>query len=237
MGTSDPNPTGSTYLSANQNYIWMDGDVYQIAQTDTVEGAGAGASFGGLGVANQPHQQLLNKLQYLYNHLQTDEGNISALEALFGLISSDVEAGWLKVGASDSLGLIQIIWQWGVINLLPYGLASGAPTQVGNGTPGSGTTPGLLPFSFPISYPHAVWMILPYWQTNTTRAMNADRSYEVSMYDLWVLQPFGLTTNNIACGIDDDNPSIIYSAYLTSYQPSGDYYDGITGIGWISVGY
>ena len=33
-------------------------EIYEIQQTDPVEGAGTGASFSGIGVSNEPHQQL-----------------------------------------------------------------------------------------------------------------------------------------------------------------------------------
>ena len=36
-------------------------EVYEIQATDPVEGAASGASFGGLGLSNQPHQQLANR--------------------------------------------------------------------------------------------------------------------------------------------------------------------------------
>lgn len=65
------NPSGSTYLQANLSYVWANGDVYEIPQTDTTEGAATGASFSGLGVDNQPHQLLLNKIQWLYDYLTT----------------------------------------------------------------------------------------------------------------------------------------------------------------------
>src|SRR6266576_1345096 len=93
-----PNPTGSTYLQANNSYAWADGDVYQIAQADQQEGAATGASFSGLGVDNQPHQVLLNKIQYTHNKQITDETNIAAQDS--------------------NLGLIDIILQWGTISVI-----------------------------------------------------------------------------------------------------------------------
>jgi len=73
------NPTGTTYLQANPSYVWTNGDVYQIPQTDTVEGAATGASFSGIGVENQPHIVLLNKIQWLYNHLTTSPRGMQVL--------------------------------------------------------------------------------------------------------------------------------------------------------------
>jgi hypothetical protein len=174
------NPTGSTYLSANQNYVWADGDVYLIPQTDQVEGAAAGASFGGLGVANQPHQKLLDKLNYLHAHQLTDESNIAALQALVGLISSDVGPnGWIKTGAIDTvLGTIQFIMQWGFVD--NFGVYTDAQ-------PAQGQQPQRVPVTFTIAFPNAVWTFIPYWQTSD----NAGRLI-ASVYDPTGLQPTGI---------------------------------------------
>jgi hypothetical protein len=40
-------------------------EVYEIQATDPVEGSATGASFGGLGLSNQPHQQLANRTAFL----------------------------------------------------------------------------------------------------------------------------------------------------------------------------
>ncbi|MGH7119750.1 MAG: hypothetical protein ACREFP_12295 [Acetobacteraceae bacterium] len=65
-------------------------EVYEIQQTDKVEGAASGASFGGIGVSNEPHQQLANRTAFLFNQQQTDKGNIGTLQGqvafLLGLI-------------------------------------------------------------------------------------------------------------------------------------------------------
>ncbi len=64
--------------------------VYQIAQTDKVEGAATGASFGGIGVSNEPHQNLANRTAFLYGRQNTNIGNITTLQgqvsALLGLV-------------------------------------------------------------------------------------------------------------------------------------------------------
>jgi hypothetical protein len=137
------NPTGTTYLSALATYGWADGDVYEIPQTDTVEGAASGASFGGLGVANQPHQLLLDKINLVRANMLNDEANIAALQALVGLFTSHVGAsGYVKVGSQDeNLGQITLIWQWGSI------------------IPPSSTSPEvLITFAFPTAFLHAVWV-------------------------------------------------------------------------------
>jgi hypothetical protein len=118
------NPTGSTNLAANLGYVWTDGDVYEILQTDTVEGAAAGASFSGLGVDNYPHQVLLNKIQYTHNKQLTDEGNIAYLLSFIAQLTSNLVAssgsggnsGWAQVEVTDSSrGTIPWIVQWGEV--------------------------------------------------------------------------------------------------------------------------
>jgi len=55
-------------------------EVYEIAQTDKVEGAAAGASFGGIGVSNEPHQQLANRTAFLYGRQNTNIANITTIQ-------------------------------------------------------------------------------------------------------------------------------------------------------------
>ncbi len=80
------NPTGTVYLTAAPGYVWTDGDVYQIPQTDQVEGAATGASFGGLGVDNQPHQLLLNKIELIHNHQLYRRGEYRRYRELRGAV-------------------------------------------------------------------------------------------------------------------------------------------------------
>jgi hypothetical protein len=111
------NPTGG-YLIANNSYAWTSGDVYEIAQTDTVEGAAVSASFSGLGVDNAPHQVLLNKIQYVYNKQVVDEQNIAYALAFLGGFASDVagSGGWATVQVQDSSrGMVQLVMQWGQV--------------------------------------------------------------------------------------------------------------------------
>ena len=112
------NPTGATNLTENPAYVYTDGDVYQIPQTDTVEGAATGASFSGLGVDNQPHQVLLNKTKVLRINQLADEVNISTLlnfKALFsGTIGAYEGFSVFKIPFLDSAhGLIQLVVQTG----------------------------------------------------------------------------------------------------------------------------
>ena len=56
-------------------------EVYEIQQADPVEGAALNASFGGIGISNQPHQQLANRTAYLKQRQDTNIGNIAVLQA------------------------------------------------------------------------------------------------------------------------------------------------------------
>ena len=96
-------------------------EVYEIQATDAVEGAATGASFGGLGLSNQPHQQLANRTAFLKQRQDTNIGNINALQsftALFkGLMAAD---GYIQVPMTDvSRGPITATIQWG--SMFPSG--------------------------------------------------------------------------------------------------------------------
>jgi len=54
-------------------------EIYQIQQTDAVEGAATGASFGGIGVSNQPHQQLANRTALLKQRVSAGAHRIKSL--------------------------------------------------------------------------------------------------------------------------------------------------------------
>lgn len=92
------NPTGTKYLQANSGYVWADGDVYEIPQTDDVEGAASGASFSGLGVENQPHQKLLNKIQWLYTRITSIPHGMTVLTAGSGnfIVPAYVTGIWVR---------------------------------------------------------------------------------------------------------------------------------------------
>jgi len=243
------NPTGSTYLQANQNYLWQDGDVYQIPQGDTVEGAAASASFSGLGVANQPHQFLLNKIQQLHNKQLADEATISALFAFLNLFTSTVgpiveapgpdlyatdRGGWMKLQSQDvTLGSIQVLYQWGWIDLSPYG----EPLSI---SAGEYPLPTTFPFDFPIPFPHAVWMLVPYWQTNdTNNAFNVTGTLgggsTEANYTLSVATPFGLSRNTIVYGLSA--AGTLQDAMIASPLPGQAGNPGLTNLGWAAVGY
>jgi hypothetical protein len=153
---------------------------------------------------------LLNKIQYLHNHQVTDEAAIAALESQAALITSNVGAnGWLKLGTSDTnLGIIQIVIQWGTISLLPYGGQSGQPLPIPLG------------FNFPIAFPNAIWLLLPYWQTNDAAS--------VSTSALAAITPLQKQGNSFITSMA--------SAQAQAAIAHGNA-AGLTGIGWVALGY
>jgi hypothetical protein len=220
------NPTGSAYLTANTGYVWMDGDVYEIPQTDQVEGAATGASFSGLGVENQPHQVILNKVNYTHAKQLTDEANIAALQAFMNLFTSSVgPTGYRKMPTQDSvLGSIVLIEQWGVISLLGLG--------------GVALRNGLFTFNFPIAFPNAIWMLEPYWMSNAVG--NGPGGAELALLGgipliLEAITPLQKQGNTIASDLTDaEGGGNTGTIYVANSANDGR---GITGIGWRALGY
>jgi hypothetical protein len=97
---------------------------------------------------------LLNKIDWLHRHLQTDENNLSIIvAALAAFTSSATPTGWLKATSTDVGpigGQIQLILQWGLIDLSPYANSS---SQIVN-----------ISFNFPIAFPHATWALHAFWR-------------------------------------------------------------------------
>ncbi len=100
-------------------------EVYEIQQTDPVEGAAVGAGFNGIGVSNQPHQQLANRTAFLKNRQDINVANIGILQAFEGLFTGSIGSnGYIRVPVNDaSRGQVQVIIQWGFYSFA--GLSSG----------------------------------------------------------------------------------------------------------------
>jgi len=92
-------------------------EVYEIQATDLVEGAATGASFGGLGLSNQPHQQLANRTAFLKQRQDTNIGNIAALQAFTALFKGLMAGnGYAQIPFLDvNRGLITATVQWGAL--------------------------------------------------------------------------------------------------------------------------
>lgn len=125
-------------------------EIYEIQQTDPVEGAGAGASFSGIGVSNEPHQQLANRTALLYGRQNTNIANISALQSFVaGFVGSLKTAGYLKIPLTDvSRGPAIAIIQWGYYALAQQSIPNDTQFTV----------------TWPIPFPNAI--LLPPLATN-----------------------------------------------------------------------
>jgi hypothetical protein len=98
-------------------------EIYAIQQTDPVEGAAASASFSGLGISNQPHQQLANRTAFLKQRQDTNISNIGILQGFAAVFTSNitVTSGWFTLAQNDqSRGAVSLLVQYYVYgNELP----------------------------------------------------------------------------------------------------------------------
>ncbi|HVB82194.1 MAG TPA: hypothetical protein VNE82_19860 [Candidatus Binataceae bacterium] len=125
-------------------------EIYEIQQTDPVEGAGAGASFSGIGVSNEPHQQLANRTAFLYGRQNTNIANIGVLQSFVAAFTGSLKtAGYLKIPLTDvSRGAAIAIIQWGYYVLAQQAIPNDEQFTV----------------TWPIPFPNAI--LLPPLATN-----------------------------------------------------------------------
>jgi hypothetical protein len=124
--------------------------IYRIEATDPVEGAAEGANFDGVGVSNQPHQQLANRTAYLK---QRQDNNVAAIEVLQGFAAKFAGSlqtnGYIKIPIADaSRGAVVAIIQWGYRQL--------SAQKIGNDQ--------TFTVSWPIVFPSAI--LAPPFATN-----------------------------------------------------------------------
>jgi len=107
-------------------------EVYEIQQADPVEGAALNASFGGIGISNQPHQQLANRTAYLKQRQDTNIGNIAVLQAFAaGFTGSLQTGGYLHIPINDiQRGQVSALIQWGYFSLAQLKVAADAQYSV-----------------------------------------------------------------------------------------------------------
>jgi hypothetical protein len=100
-------------------------EIYEIQQADAVEGAALGASFGGIGVSNQPHQQLANRTALLKQRQDVNISNITALQSFAAGFAGSLQAnGYIQIPIMDvSRGQITAIIQWGYYSLPQVGIS------------------------------------------------------------------------------------------------------------------
>jgi hypothetical protein len=134
-------------------------EVYQIEGTDPVQGAASGAQFGGLGIDNQPHQQLANRTAFLMVNKANLAGStsqpfsVSNLTAATGVFSNvevtDTASGNFTVPTGVTKLKVRL---WG--DGAGSGACVGAPSAGGPGSAGGyaegvlTVTPGqVIPFT------------------------------------------------------------------------------------------
>jgi hypothetical protein len=94
-------------------------EIYAIQQADPVEGAAASASFSGLGVSNQPHQQLANRTSLLKQRQDVNITNIGVLQAFAAGFTSSLQTnGYMRIPLNDAQrGQVSALIQWGFYSL------------------------------------------------------------------------------------------------------------------------
>ncbi|HUY28625.1 MAG TPA: hypothetical protein VMV27_14540 [Candidatus Binataceae bacterium] len=143
-------------------------EVYELQATDAVEGAAAGASFGGIGLSNQPHQQLANRTAFLYGRQNTNIANLGVLQAFMAGFTGSLQTnGYLTIPISDiNRGSAAAIIQWGYYPLSDQKIPNDETFVV----------------SWPITFPNAI--LVPPLATNvyaSTSGLNTAAS--VITYD------------------------------------------------------
>ncbi|MGH7815119.1 MAG: hypothetical protein ACREQI_14095 [Candidatus Binataceae bacterium] len=191
-------------------------EIYQIAAADPVEGAQSGASDGGIGIDNQPHQQLANRTAFLRGRQDTNIANIGVLQAFAAkFVSSMAANGYLKLAAADvALGAIQPIVQWGFYSWI--GKTAAALKNAAWGP---------IAFPCPGGFPNQALIVVPQLATNSFSAPGALGSAALAL-ELGNITKTGFTafsdwndngTINVAQSVNDGN--------------------GFTGFYWFAIGY
>jgi hypothetical protein len=187
-------------------------EVYEIQQIDAVEGAAIGASFNGIGVSNQPHQQLANRTAFLKTRQDTNLVNIGILQSFTALFSGSMGPnGYLAVPFNDvNRGQISAIVQWGF-----YSFAGLSGNAVANAT---------FTITLPTSFSNANEFAFAVYTSNNTTGDGA--LVEASL----VLEPITpLGKSSISFFSDWDGSGSIGIA--NGSKP------GLTGFFWMALGF
>jgi len=187
-------------------------EVYEIQQTDAVEGAAVGASFGGVGLSNQPHQQLANRTAYIKGRQDTNIANIGILQAFEALFSGSMgQNGYIVMPFADvSRGQIQIVIQWGFYSF--------------TGLAGGGVENAVFSVTLPIVFNNANEWAGGFYATNSG---TGDGALVNSALALETMTP--LSRNSISFFSDWDGNGTINIASGTKA--------GLTGFYWVAVGF
>jgi hypothetical protein len=125
-------------------------EIYEIAQTDPVEGAGTGANFDGIGISNQPHQQLANRTAFIKQRQDTNIANIGVLASFMAGFTGSLQTnGYLEIPIADQQrGSVIAIVQWGFNSIGQAKISNDLEYAV----------------SWPIRFPNAI--LIPPFATN-----------------------------------------------------------------------
>jgi hypothetical protein len=187
-------------------------EIYEIQQTDAVEGAAMGASFGGIGLSNQPHQQLANRTAYIKGRQDTNIANIAIVQAFDALFSGSMgQNGYISIPFLDvNRGQIQIIVQWGFYSFV--------------GLPTSAVENALFTATLPIAFSNAnEWTGAVFTTNNTT----GDGALVNGSLVLETVTP--LSNSAVSFFSDWDGSGKINVA--------GGTQAGLTGFYWMAVGF
>lgn len=69
------------------NAEYTPNEIYSIAQSDLLSGAGVGAPFNGIGVDNYPHQQLANRTAWLYGQVNILNSNVAQIKSVLQMVT------------------------------------------------------------------------------------------------------------------------------------------------------
>ena len=209
-------------LTDDNSYVFAVNDTYEIQTTDPVEGAGAGASFAGIGVTNEPHQTLANRTYYLWKRQNTNIANISALQAFVAEFTGQkvtssgfggAISGYLEIPYHDvATGAGVLIVQWGFVSFI--GMTAGS---VGNGT---------FRQNFPIPFPSAVIHQMTTLQTNF--ANTAVGGLDAASLSVEPVMPYNRASGEWYCDWNGGGTLVI---------ANGSTRLGLTGFSWFAIGY
>lgn len=188
-------------------------EIYQIQATDPVEGAADGAGFGGIGVSNQPHQQLADRTAFLKQRQDTNIGNIGALQSFTGLFKGLMGVnGYVQIPFIDvNRGLISAWLQWGFCSI--DGLVQ---SQITN-------KPLTIPFA--VEFPSACLWVIAQWASNNQEGAGALAGAALG------LETLSISRTQVTFFSDFNGTGAIRIASKASGK------QGLTGFYWVAIGF
>lgn len=187
-------------------------EIHKIAATDPVEGAADGASFDGIGISNQPHQQLADRTAFLKQRQDTNIGNIGALQSFTGLFQGLMAAnGYVQIPFMDvNRGLISACVQWGFCSI--------------DGLLQPQLTNKQLTIPFPIEFPSACEWVIAEWASNNQNGPGALNGAALG------LETLSISRTQVTFFADWNGTGYVNIANSASGKR------GLTGFYWIAIG-